>query len=589
MADADLLRRLGPELELLLPELDEKARRLVLGMAARAAGDGGTGAVARLTGASWQTVADGAAELASGDTAPPGRVRRAGAGRKKLAEADPGLVPALLGLVQDSARGDPGSPLQWTTRSARHLSGELTAAGHRCSPQTAWRLLREQGFSTQANARVAEGRRHPDRDAQFRYIAGQAKEHLAAGQPVISVDAKKKELIGDYARAGAEWRPAGDPVRARSHDFPDKDGGHVIPYGIYDVGANAGFVNVGTDHGTAAFAVESVRRWQDLIGRAAYPAAARLLICCDAGGSNDWRSRAWKAGLAALAQETGLEITVCHFPPGTSKWNKIEHRLFSQITLAWRGRPLTSHDVVVNTIGAVTTATGLTVTAVLDAGSYPTGTRVSDEQMRDLEDRALTRHGFHGEWNYAFPPVPRPAPGPEPGPPPAPPGPDLDALAHPALTGMTRTALSALAASLALPYAAAREQRLHLDRGGPRAGRPKGPAAPVKLSLPAYLLAAIYRYRSGMSCQLIAGLLGVDHSTISVATRHIAGLLAAQGTVITPGPYRIRTLDDLHRHGITITAPGTPTPPDNTLTAPATPQTHLNSERLPRGCSDPRS
>jgi hypothetical protein len=585
-ADADLLRRLGPELGLLLPELDEKARRLVLGAVARAAGDGGITAVARLAGASWQTVADGAEELASGEFAPPGRVRRAGAGRKKLASTDPGLVPALLGLVQDSARGDPESPLQWTTRSARHLAGALTAAGHRCSPQTAWRLLREQGFSTQANARTAEGRRHPDRDAQFRYIAGQAREHLAAGQPVISVDAKKKELIGDYARAGAEWRPAGDPVRVRSHDFPDKDGGHVVPYGVYDVGANAGFVNVGTGHGTAAFAVESVRRWQDLIGRHAYPAAARLLVTCDAGGSNDWRSRAWKAGLADLARQTGLEITVCHFPPGTSKWNKIEHRLFSQITLAWRGRPLTSHDVVVNTIGAVTTATGLSVTAMLDVNRYPTGTTISDEQMRDIEDRSLTRHGFHGEWNYTLLAAPRPAPAPAPPPPPA--GPDLDALAHPALTGMTRAAFGDLAASLALPYAAAREQRLHLARGGPRAGRPKGPAAPVKLSLPAYLLAALLRYRLGMTCQAIAALLDVDHSTISVTTRHVAVLLTAQGKPITPGTHRIRTLHDLHqhtaRHGITITGPSAAdTTPGNTLTTPDTPQTHLNLERLHPG------
>src|SRR6266571_4814347 len=231
-----MLKVMGPELELLLPELDEKARRLVLGAVARAAGDGGTGAVAKMTGASWQTVADGAAELASGEVAPPGRIRRPGAGRRKLAEADPGLVPALLALVEDSSRGDPESPLLWTTKSARHLSDELTRQGHRCSPQTAWRLLHEQGFSTQANARVTEGRRHPDRDAQFRYIAGQAGEHLAAGQPVISVDAKKKEQVGQYARAGAEWRPAGDPVKARSRDFPDKDGGHVIPYGVYDVG-----------------------------------------------------------------------------------------------------------------------------------------------------------------------------------------------------------------------------------------------------------------------------------------------------------------------------------------------------------------
>ncbi len=491
-------------------------------------------------------------------------------------------MPALLALVEDSSRGDPESPLAWTTKSAKRLSGELTAQGHRCSPQTAWRLLLEQGFSTQANAKVAEGRRHPDRDAQFRYIAAQAREHLAAGQPVISVDAKKKELVGQYGQAGREWRPAGDPVKVRSHDFPDKDGGHAIPYGIYDVGANTGFVNVGTDHNTAAFAVESIRRWWELTGRDAYPGATRLLVTCDAGGANDWRSRAWKAGLAEFAQQAGLEVTVCHFPPGTSKWNKIEHRLFSQITLAWRGRPLTSHDVIINTIGAVTTATGLTAAAVLDRNPYPTGTQVSDEQMRDIELRALTRHGFHGEWNYTFPPALRPAPEPAP-PPAAPPGPDLDTLTHPALTGMPRAAFDDLAASLQLPYAAAREQRLHLARGGPRRTWRKGPAAPVKLSLPAYLLAALYRYRLGMTCQAIAGLFAVDHSTISVTSREIAGMLAQQGTALSPGPHRIRTLDHLRdhaaRHGLAIPAPGAAdTPPDATVTTPDTPITHLNLE-----------
>src|SRR6516225_5101972 len=268
---------MGPELELLLPELDEKARRLTLGAVARAAGDRGVTAVAKMTGAGWQTVADGAAELESGQVAPPGRIRRAGAGRPKLAQADPGLVPALLALVEDSSRGDPESPLAWTTKSAKHLSDELTAGGHRCSPQTAWRLLHEQGFSTQANAKVAEGRRHPDRDAQFRYVAAQAKEHLAAGQPVISVDAKKKEQVGEYAQGGREWRPRGDPVKVRDHGFADRGEGHAIPYGVYDVGANTGFVNVGTDHNTAALAVESIRRWWDLAGRDAYPAAARLL------------------------------------------------------------------------------------------------------------------------------------------------------------------------------------------------------------------------------------------------------------------------------------------------------------------------
>jgi hypothetical protein len=316
-ANAELLGLMGPQLELLLPVLDEKGRRLALGAVARAAGDGGVTAVAKMTGASWQTVADGAAELASGRCAAEGRVRRPGGGRKKLAEADPGLLPALLALAEDSTRGDPGSPLTWTTKSVKNLSGELTAQGHRCSPQTAWRMLHGQGFSTQSNARVTQGKGHPDRDAQFRHIAAQAGEHLAAGQPVISVDAKKKEQVGEYARAGREWRRKGDPVKVRSHDFPDKDTGYAIPYGIYDVGANTGFVNVGTDGSTAAFAVESVRRWWDLLGKDAYPDAGRLLVTCDAGGSNGWRNRAWKTGLAELARETGLEITVCHFPPGT--------------------------------------------------------------------------------------------------------------------------------------------------------------------------------------------------------------------------------------------------------------------------------
>jgi len=571
--DAGFLRLMGPQLELLLPVLDEKGRRLTLGAVARAAGDGGVAAVAKMTGASWQTVADGAAELESGLLAPAGRVRRPGGGRKKLAETDPGLVPALLALVDDSTRGDPASPLKWTTKSVKKLAGELTGQGHRCSPQTAWRLLRGQGFSTQSAARVTEGARHPDRDARFRHIAAQAGEHLAAGQPVISVDAKKKEQVGEYAQAGREWRPAGGPVRARSHDFPDRDGGHAIPYGIYDVGANTGFVNVGTDHNTAALAVESVRRWWAMAGRDAYPQATRLLVTCDAGGSNDWRVRAWKAGLAELAAETGLEITVCHFPPGTSKWNKIEHRLFSQITLGWRGRLLASHEVIINTIAAVTTAAGLRVTAVLDRNPYPTGLEVSDAQMKELEDHALTRHGFHGEWNYAFPPVPRPAP--DPGPPPAPPGPDLGTLAHPAITGMPRAAFDDLAASLELPYAAAREQRLYRDRGRPRR-KNTGPAAPVKLSLPAYLLAALCRYRLGMTCQAVAALLGVDHSVISVTTRHIAALLADAGIPLTPGPHRLRTVADLRQHaqaaGIAI--PGPPQPHTTSETAHDTPATH---------------
>jgi hypothetical protein len=581
-ANAELLELIGPELELLLPELDEKARRLTLGAVARAAGDGGITAVAKMAGASWQTVADGAAELGSGDVAPPGRVRRAGAGRKPLAETDPGLVPALLALAGDSSRGDPGSPLLWTTLSVAHLSGELRARGHACSPQTAWRLLREQGFSTQANAKVSEGRRHPDRDAQFRYIAGQAREHLAAGQPVISVDAKKTEQVGQFAQAGREWRPQGDPVRVRDHSFADRDGGHAIPYGVYDVGANTGFVNVGTDGNTAALAVESVRRWWQLAGKDAYPDAARLLVTCDAGGSNGWRNRAWKAGLAQLAQETGLEITCCHFPPGTSKWNKIEHRLFSQITLAWRGRPLTSYDIVVNTISAVTTRTGLAVTAVLDENPCPAGTRVSDEQARDLEQRALTRHRFHGDWNYAFPPVPRPAPPPPPPPPPAPAGLcDPAVLNHPALTGLDPAALDALAAALDLPFRARRELRRHARSGRPRAGPPAGGGRNRKIDLPGHVIATRLRAHLNLPGHVIAALLGADKTTISHATTLTRSLLAAlpasQHPPAAPPPgIPLRTLDDLRgyaaRHGITIPAPpATATTPHDTLTDPATP------------------
>ena len=560
-ANAELLGLMGPQLEAGLPLLDERSRRLVLGMVARAAGEGGTGAVARLAGASWQTVAGGAAELASGQVAPEGRVRRAGGGRKSLAEADPGLVPALLALVEDSARGDPQSPLAWTTKSVAKLAGELTAAGHACSPQTAWRLLHEQGFSTQANAKVTEGRQHPDRDAQFRYIAAQASEHLAAAQPVISVDAKKKEQVGEFAQAGREWRPAGEPARVRDHSFAGDDTAAAIPYGVYDVAANTGFVNVGTSGNTAAFAVESVRRWWNLIGKDAYPQAARLLVTCDAGGANDWRSRGWKAGLAELAAETGLEITCCHFPPGTSKWNKIEHRLFSQISLGWRGRPLTSYDVIINTIGAVTTTAGLTVTAVLDGNDYPTGTQVSDAQMHDLEDRALTRHGFHGGWNYTLHPRPAPAA------PAAPPAPDarsaargqvLDALARPELTGMTRHDFDTLATSLELPAAAAREQRLHLARGRPRraAARPPGPAS---LPLAAALAATILRDHLGLPIHALAYLLGYSTDTISPAIKTTRELLRQQAITITPGPAPLRSLGSFYDHaaaaGITLPAP----------------------------------
>ena len=394
----------------------------------------------------------------------------------------------------------------------------------------------------QANAKTIEGRQHPDRDAQFRYIAAQAREHIDAGQPVISVDSKKREKVGPFAQAGRQWRPAGEPVRVRDHDFPDAQLGVVIPYGIYDLAANTGWVSVGTDHNTAASAAESIRRWWDGAGRDGYLAARRLLITADAGGSNGYQARAWKAGLAALAEETGLEITCCHFPPGTSKWNKIEHRLFAHITMNWRGRPLTSHQVVLNSIAATTTTTGLKVTAALDTGRYPTGTQISDEQMNDLKERALNPHRFHGAWNYTVhPPLQGPAPPPRT---PDPAGAALTAaLSHPALTGMPRPDLAALAAALELPFRARREQKLYAGRGGPRR-QPGWAARPYrgKLDLTTQLLATLLHQRLRLPQRHIAALLEVDQATISHAVRLTSDLLTERGITTQPAPDRLRTL-----------------------------------------------
>ena len=555
-ADLDVVGRMGPELGLLLPLLDERARRLVLGTVARAAGEGGVSAVARVSGASWQTVADGAAELESGQVAEAGRVRRPGGGRKPLTAADPGLEPALLALVEDSTRGDPESPLVWTAKSLQNLSDELAAQGHRCSRQAAQRLLHANGYSLQANAKTIEGKRHPDRDAQFRYIAAQAGERLAAGEPVISVDAKKKEQVGEYAQAGQEWRPRGDPVTVRDHDFPDEQAGKVTPYGACDIAANDGFVNVGTDHDTAAFAVESIRCWWNTLGKDRYP-GARLLVTAGAGGSNGYRTGAWKTGLADLARDTGLEITVCHFPPGTSKWNKIEHRLFSQISRNWRARPLTSHQVIVNTIAATTTRAGLAVTAQLDTRDYPRGIKITKAQLRELEDAgALTRHSFHGDWNYTISPAPpRPAP-------PAPAGPSCRdqaaaALAHPALTGITARDLARLATRLELPAAAAREHHLHLARGHPRR---RAAPAPPKLTLTAQLTATLARARLGLPLHILAYLLGVHPATLSPAIQQTRDLLARHDITLPAPAASLPTLHDLHRYAATagIAIPGPP-------------------------------
>jgi hypothetical protein len=585
-ANGDVLSAMVPQLELLLPELDEKGRRLALGAVARAAGDGGIGAVARMTGASWQTVADGAAELASGDVAPPGRVRRPGGGRKKLADRDPGLVPALLGLVEDSTRGDPGSPLRWTTRSMRHLAGALAERGHRCSPQTAWRLLREQGYSMQAPAKVLEGGGHPDRDAQFRYIAAQVKEHMDAGQPVVSVDAKKREEVGDYAQAGREWRPKGSPPEVLGHSFPLRDGpGHAIPYGVYDIAANAGLVNVGTGANTGEFAVASLRAWHDLVGRRAYPGATRLLVTCDAGSSNGTRNRAWKKGLAKLAEETGLEVTVCHLPPGASKWNKIEHRLFSQVSHAWRGRPLTSYDVIINTISAITTKAGLSAAAVLDTRPYPAGQEISDAEIRDIRERYLTRHAFHGDWNYTVLPGPR-SPQPRPGPP-RPGRVPAGTLNHPALTGMDPAALLALAASLEVPAEASREQHRHVLRGGPRTRKGR-PGRKARLSTADLVTASRIITYLGLPQNAVAPLLGVHPATFSQALRHVTRALAAippPPATPPPGPPRAHgeLLAYAAAHGIDLTIPETgkaDTTPEATLETRKTPQTHLILECL---------
>ncbi len=387
------------------PHLNELQWRLLLGAQARSLGRGGIKRVAVLAGVHPDTVGRGARELERG-IEPDGRVRRGGAGRPR-AEVNAGLVPALSRLVDPATRGDPESPLRWTTKSTEKLAGELASAGHRVSADTVGRLLKEDGYSLQGNAKTVEGRQHPDRDGQFRLINTLVRAFQAAGEPVISVDTKKKELVGNYRNGGKEWHPGGQPERVQVHDFKGELG-RAVPYGVYDMTANAGWVNVGTDADTGAFAVESIRRWWENIGKAAYPHATRLLITADAGGSNGSRLRLWKVELARLAQQLGLQISVSHFPPGTSKWNRIEHRLFAQISMNWRGRPLTSHEVIVETIAATTTKTGLTVQAALDTGIYQKGIKISDKEMKALEQNSIRRHDFHGEWNYTLFPAPLP-------------------------------------------------------------------------------------------------------------------------------------------------------------------------------------
>jgi hypothetical protein len=402
----EVLEAAGRRIEVLWPQLNERQRRALLGAEARELGWGGVAAVAKVTGVARSTVSLGVAELDQPDVVVAGRSRRAGGGRKSAAVADAGLVAALDVLVDPVTRGDPMSPLRWTAKSTRTLADTLSAAGHPVSNVTVARLLREQGYSLQSNAKTREGAQHPDRDEQFRHINDTARRFLRSKDPVVSVDTKKKELVGaepGYKNAGREWEPAATPVRVGVHDFPDPTTPKAVPYGVYDVGANTGWVSVGSDGDTAAFAVETLRRWWVSVGRPRYPTAKRLMINADAGGSNGYRLRLWKFELARFANETGLAITVCHFPPGTSKWNRIEHRLFAHITMNWRGRPLTSHEVVVKLIGATTNRGGLTVHAEADTSTYPRGVKVTDQQMAAVA-KVMKRNAFHGEWNYTIRP-----------------------------------------------------------------------------------------------------------------------------------------------------------------------------------------
>jgi hypothetical protein len=382
--------------------LNERQRRLWAAGEAKAAGYGGISLVARVIGLSRPTIHAGVKELSTASA--PGRVRRAGGGRKGHTRTQPGLLAALDMLVEPASRGDPRTPLRWTCQSTRRLAGALQRQGFRVSRRLVADLLRLAGYSLQANRKTTEGRQHPDRNAQFAYIARRVRSAQRRNQPVISVDTKKKELVGDFKNSGVEWRPKGEPVEVRVHDFADPGSRKAIPYGVYDLTANAGWVSVGVDHDTAAFAAATIRRWWQRMGRPRYPRATELLVTADGGGSNASRSRLWKVELQKLADATGLTLRVCHFPPGTSKWNKIEHRLFSHISINWRGRPLTSLDVIVRLIGATTTDKGLKVKAALDRRKYPAGIKVTDAELADVN---LMPDTFRGEWNYRIRPRPK--------------------------------------------------------------------------------------------------------------------------------------------------------------------------------------
>jgi hypothetical protein len=386
------------------PNLDEKGLRLFAASEALAAGRGGIVAVSEATGIARSTIGRGLKELAAQDNAPPqNRVRRTGGGRKAAVAKQPGLIKALTQIIQSAIRGDPEADLLWVSKSLRHLSDALKKEGYTASHTVIRRLLRDMGFSPQGNAKTREGGKHPDRNAQFEKINALVKKYHGAGQPAISVDTKKKENVGDFKNAGRTLRPKGSPEPVRVHDFIIKEKGKASPFGVYDIAANEGWVNVGVDHDTAAFAVESIRRWWDRLGKKRYAhKAKRLLITADCGGSNGCRVRLWKVELQKLANETGLSITVAHHPPGTSKWNRIEHRMFSFISINWRGRPLISHQVIVQLIASTKTETGLTVACDIDWGTYPKGIKIPKTALKELN---ITYDDFHGEWNYTIAPL----------------------------------------------------------------------------------------------------------------------------------------------------------------------------------------
>ena len=397
--DQGIERTIATKYAAMAPVLDERARRRWAAAEAQALGYGGLSVVSAATGLARQTIRQAMAEL--GVVVKDDRVRRPGAGRKALTEQDAGWAVALERLVDPVTRGSPTSPLRWTCKSTAHLAGALRKQGHAASPSTVGRRLHDLGYSLQSMRKTREGTSHPDRNAQFEHINATVEAFQRRRQPVVSVDTKKKELVGDFKNGGQEWQPKGTPEPAQVHDFPDDALGKAIPYGVFDVTRNEGWVSVGNDHDTPAFAVAAIRQWWRTMGQSAYPTAHELLITADAGGSNGYRARAWKAELQQFADETGLRLHVCHFPPGTSKWNKIEHRMFCHITQNWRGRPLTSYETIVSLIGATHTTTGLQIRAQLDKRPYPLGKKVSQREMKRLR---IEPAEFHGEWNYGVAP-----------------------------------------------------------------------------------------------------------------------------------------------------------------------------------------